>query len=226
MNVETLLPEALLPAFDRYYELLIEWNAKFNLTSVTEKNDVFLKHFADSLSGARAFPENASVCDIGSGAGFPGIPLKLLRPDLNVTLIDSLQKRVTFLNEVIQELKLTGIRAEHLRAEDAAKPYREFFDCATARAVAALNTLCEYAVPLVKRGGRFVAYKSAECMGEIAEAARAIKVLGGRLLPIDTFTVEGADGTRLSRALIVIEKVSDTPAGFPRGGNKPKTNPL
>ena len=221
-----LIPENLMPAFERYYELLIEWNAKFNLTAVTDKSGVFLKHFADSLAGAGAFPETGEACDIGSGAGFPGIPLKLLLPGLNVTLIDSHLKRVTFLNEVIKELNLTNIRAEQIRAEDAAKKWRGRFDVTTARAVAAMNTLCEYALPLTKRGGRFVAFKSAECLAETAEAGRAIKVLGGRLKPCEQFTITGDNGETLSRALIIIEKTADTPAGFPRGGNKPKTNPL
>jgi 16S rRNA (guanine527-N7)-methyltransferase len=225
LNAQALMPENLTGAFGRYYEILTVWNAKFNLTSVTEKNDVFLKHFADSLAGARAFPENASLCDVGSGAGFPGIPLKMLRPDLQVVLIDSLNKRVAFLNEVIRELNLTGITAEHLRAEDAARKYRAAFDCAAARAVAGLNTLCEYALPLLKKGGRFVAYKSADCFGEVNRAERAIKTLGGHLLPVEKFTVEG-NGETLSRALIVIEKVADTPKGYPRGGNKPRTEPI
>ena len=221
-----LIPENLMPAFERYFELLTEWNAKFNLTSVTEKDDVFLKHFADSLSGACFFPITGTVCDIGSGAGFPGIPLKLLNPELNVNLIDSQLKRVTFLNEVIRELHLTGITAEHLRAEDAAKKYRGCFDAVTARAVASLNTLCEYALPLLKTGGRFVAYKSAECLNEVNAAARAIKVLGGRLLPFEQFTLTGQSGETLSRALIIIEKIFDAPVVYPRPGNKPKINPL
>ena len=226
ISVKATIPENLLPAFERYYELLTEWNAKINLTSVTERDGVYLKHFADSLSGADLFPKNAEVCDVGSGAGFPGIPLKLARPDLNVTLIDSLNKRVNFLNAVIAALNLKGIRAEHIRAEDAAAKYRESFDCAAARAVAALNTLCEYALPLVKIGGRLIAYKSADCLDEIAGAERAVKKLGGRLLPVEPFIIESGDGETLSRALIVIEKVSKTPKEYPRGGNKATTDPL
>lgn len=212
-----------LNQFETYRELLTEWNEKFNLTAITEPEEVYIKHFLDSIAAAAVIPEGASVCDVGSGAGFPGLPLKILRPDLRVLLIDSLNKRVGFLSHVIAALDLKEIRAEHIRAEDAAAPknYRESFDITCARAVAPLATLCEYALPLTRVGGAFIAYKTA-AGEELSQAERAIKILGGGKPEILPYTLPGEQ----SRVLIKIPKTAPSPAAYPRAGNKPRTQPL
>lgn len=215
------LSEESLQKLEEFYHLLIEWNKNVNLTAITEYKDVALKHFVDSLTGARFIPENATVADIGSGAGFPGIPLKIFRPDIKIVLMDGLNKRVEFLNEAIEKLELKGIEAKHIRAEDAAEgDYREQFNIAVARAVARLNVLCEYALPLVKQGGTFIAYKT-QNEEELLEAKRAIAMLGGRLEKADSFKLDD-----LSRQLVVIRKIAPTPNKYPRANGKIKKNPL
>lgn len=220
-NIElTAIKEA---QFCRYTELLIEYNQKFNLTAITEPSEIAVKHFLDSVQGARFLKQGTCVIDIGSGAGFPAIPLKILRPDLDFTMLDSLNKRVNFLNTVIEELKLTGAAAVHLRAEDAGRGgYRERYDACVARAVAPLRILTEYALPLVKKGGVFLSYKGGEPENEIGEAENAIKKLGGKLTAVEKFTLPG----ELARSIIIIEKVKITPENYPRGQNKPRISPL
>ena len=207
--------------FQRYYELLTEWNKKFNLTAITEKNEVYVKHFEDSLLGKDFIPQGASLCDVGSGAGFPGVVLKIVRPDLQLTLMDSLNKRVEFLKMLLQELELDG-ECLHMRAEDAAKTtLRESFDVVTARAVARLNTLSEYCLPLVRVGGSFLAYK-ADAAEECKESEAAIRILGGRIEQV--VHKELSDGQK--RTIIEVKKIKETPKKYPRGRNKERTSPL
>lgn len=207
--------------FKKYFDLLIDWNEKINLTAITQYDEVMTKHFEDSISGMSLVPQNTSLCDVGTGAGFPGVPLKIVRDDVKLTLMDSLNKRVNFLQTVSDEL---GLDADciHTRAEDAGKgKYRESFDVVTARAVARLNTLCEYCLPLVKVGGKFLAYK-ALVEEELAESQKAIKILGGKVETICKFDLSNGD----SRSIVVITKVSPTPNKYPRGKGKERSAPI
>ncbi len=209
----------LCEKFRAYSDYLIEQNKLFNLTSITDPNEIQTKHFIDSLS---ALPYcKGHVADIGSGAGFPGIPLKLLLPENEFTLIDSLQKRITFLSEVISRLSLTGIQTVHARAEDLNKTV--LYDTIVSRAVSRLATLCEYCLPFVKIGGRMIAYKANDCDEEIQEAKKAISLLGGELEQIISVPLYHTD---IVRKLILIRKIKDSPNSYPRGQNKPKKQPL
>lgn len=209
--------------FVKYYQLLIEWNQKFNLTTITEFEDVVLKHFIDSAYGYDYIVGRNCLCDIGAGAGFPSLPLKILYPQIKITMMDSLNKRVLFLQEVVNALGLKDCNCIHIRAEDAAADfYRESFDVVTARAVAGLSTLCEYALPLVKTGGIFIAYKG-EAENELDAAKNAIKILGGKLSEVKKFNLADTD---LSRSLIIIGKIQHTDKKYPRGKGKEKSNPL
>ena len=213
--------------FAGYYEMLIAWNERINLTTITAPRDVAVKHIIDSLAAysAEDFATNGEAIDIGTGAGFPGIPLKIYRPEIAITLVDSLAKRVHFLDEVISSLQLNGIRTVHARAEDLGhdKDYRERFATACSRAVAPLNVLCEYALPLLKTGGKFVALKGAKHEEELTEAERAIKLLGGGKANVREIHLPGLDDVR---AVISIEKVQCSPAKYPRRAGIPKRQPL
>ncbi len=217
------LSETQLHQFEEYFSLLIETNKMLNLTAITDEKEVVIKHFLDSVLPDKIFPQNASVIDVGSGAGFPALPLKIVRPDLHVCMVDSLNKRINFLQEVIEKLKLDHSIAVHSRAEDFAKNNREKFDVAVARAVARLNTLLEYLLPLVKVGGMAVIYKSCKLEEELQEAQKAISVLGGKLEKIEYFCIEEGG---LERNILIIKKVANTPPKFPRPQNKPKLNPI
>lgn len=208
--------------FEIFYNELVSYNDKVNLTAITEKHDVFTKHFLDSILAVDIIPQNAKVVDIGAGAGFPSLPLKLVRPDLNITMVDSLQKRIDFLNYICTKLDVKSNNV-HARAEEFAKTNREVFDVAVARAVAKLNTLLEYLLPLVKEGGCVIAYKAGNIEEELNDAKKAIETLGGKYLKTVKFELPNEYG---ERNLIIIEKISPTPAKFPRGQNKPKTNPI
>ena len=207
--------------FNNYYIDLVEKNKVMNLTAITEQNEVCVKHFIDSLLSVKNIKNNSTLLDIGTGAGFPGIPLKIYNPSLNVTLLDSLKKRVAFLNEEIEKLNLSNIKAIHSRAEDYVNVSRETFDYVVSRAVAKLNTLLEYCLPYVKIGGYFIAYKSLNTEEEIYEAKKALLTLGGKIERVEKFNIEGNN-----RTLIYIKKINRTPLKYPRGQNKPKTNPL
>lgn len=209
--------------FEKYFDFLIEENKKFNLTAITEPKDVVIKHFIDSVFPANKIKENAKVIDVGSGAGFPGIPLKILRPDLKITLIDSLQKRVKFLNELIEKLSLENIEALHYRAEDYAQTKRESFDVAISRAVASIPTLAEYLIPFVKKGGFIFMYKGTKINEEIELGNNAIQVLGGKVKTVLEYKVEEIES---SRFVLVIEKIKNTNKTYPRGKNLPKNKPI
>lgn len=207
--------------FNNYYNDLIEKNKVMNLTAITEKNEVYTKHFLDSVLSLKNIKDNSKLLDVGSGAGFPGIPLKILNNTLDITLLDSLNKRVNFLNEEIEKLGLSNIKAVHGRAEDYINVSRETFDYVVSRAVARLNTLLEYCLPYVKLGGYFIAYKSMDTDEEINESKNALNILGGKIEKVDKINLEGND-----RTLIYIKKVKNTPNKYPRGQNKPKSLPL
>ena len=220
-------------AFLLYADLLEKKNAVMNLTAITDFKDVVHKHFLDSCAPARLpwFPpkgEGTSLIDVGSGAGFPGIPLKILYPGLKVTLLDSLQKRVNFLNEVIEALGLGGIEAVHARAEDGARQagLRENFDIAVSRAVAGLPVLSEYCLPYVKVGGSFLAYKGSGAEEETAAAKGAVKRLGGEIAEQEVFELPGADEETLGRSLIRIAKTAATPQKYPRKAGTAARSPL
>lgn len=219
------LTESQLNAFETYYDMLIDRNKVMNLTAITEFDEVMDKHFLDSVYLFRSIELKADykLIDIGTGAGFPGIPLKIVFPELKITLLDSLNKRVGFLNDVIDELNLNGIEAIHGRAEDIArdKAYRASYDIAVSRAVANLSTLSEYCLPFVKIGGKFVSYKSGDCADEVDNAKAAIHLLGGKINKIDEFSYSNN-----SRSFIVIDKVMNTSNKYPRKAGLPSKKPL
>ena len=208
-----------------YHELLIEWNEKINLTALTAPEDVALKHFTDSLMLLRysKIKKDTSVIDVGTGAGFPGLVLKIARPDIHLTLLDSLQKRLTFLDAVCQALGLEDVELIHSRAEDGSRTeLRDSFDIAVSRAVASMNTLCEYDMPYVKVGGRFVAMKGKDAEQELADAQNAITQLGGKLVAKHDFIL----GSAGERSIIEIEKIAPTPKNYPRKSKQIKNKPL
>ena len=219
--------EFKLKQFRRYYELLTEWNKVMNLTAITEYDEVVEKHFLDSLSIERVvdLAEINNVIDVGTGAGFPGIPLKIAYPHLNVVLLDTLNKRVKFLNTVINELGFSNIEAIHGRAEDAARKeeYREKFDLCVSRAVANLSTLSEYCIPFVKRGGLFISYKSENIDEELQKSTKAIKILGGNIDKVVKFQLEN---TELRRSFVKIMKINNTSKKYPRKAGLPGKEPL
>lgn len=219
------LDEIALERFDKYAELLVYWNERINLTAILEPDDIVLKHFVDSLAFLKyCSPENgASLIDVGTGAGFPGLALKIARPDLNVTLMDSTKKKLGVIDEILKEVDLSA-NVVHTRAEEAGhdKSFREQYDFATARAVSNLRDLSEYCLPFVKVGGRFISLKGADAKNELDEADVAIKTLGGKVDKIDIFELSGCG----ERAIIQIEKVSNTPDKYPRPKGKMVKQPL
>ena len=212
--------------FLRYFELLTEWNAVMNLTAITEFAEVVEKHFIDSALLSDYIRSNSpkSLIDIGTGAGFPGVPLKILFPEMKVTLLDSLNKRIRFLNTVILELGLDNIEAIHGRAEEYGikETYREQYDVCVSRAVARLASLCEFCIPFVKKSGAFIAYKATKSEEEFIEAKAAISVLGAKLLEVKEFQL----GEDAQRNLLVIQKTKETPKKYPRQGGKPLKDPI
>lgn len=226
-----ILTEKQIKQFDQYYDLLVEWNSFMNLTAITEFDEVCQKHFLDSLSIVKAYPDHYfekntfQFIDIGTGAGFPSIPIKIVFPNLKFTLVDSLNKRIKFLNEVIDQLQLSDCTAVHGRAEDLAKnsSYREQYDFCVSRAVANLSTLCEYCMPYVKVGGRFVSYKSEKITEEAEKAKHAIFVLGGKSERQVEFTLPDSD---IYRNIYIIQKEKITPKKYPRKAGLPSKEPL
>ena len=225
LNIE--LNEKQREQFHKYYELLVEWNKVMNLTGITEYDEVNEKHFVDSLAVAKVIDLKKidTVLDIGTGAGFPGLPLKIAYPHLNVVLMDSLQKRINFLNKVVNELGLKNVENLHGRAEDYAKKveYREQFDLCVSRAVANLSTLSEYCIPFTKVGGVFVSYKSGEIDQEVKDSGNAIKLLGGELEEIVKFQLPDTD---INRSFVKIKKVAATKKKYPRKAGMPSKEPL
>ena len=213
--------------FDQYYDILVEWNKVMNLTGITEYEEVNEKHFLDSLSIVKScdMTKVSSLIDVGTGAGFPGIPLKIVFPEIKVVLLDSLNKRIRFLNEIIAKLGLNGIETIHGRAEDFAKKadYREKFDLCVSRAVANLATLSEYCLPYVKVGGYFVPYKSEEVDEEVEQARNAAKILGGTIEEVYKFKLQG---TEIGRSFIKIKKIKSTAKKYPRKAGLPAKEPL
>lgn len=209
--------------FDNFKNLLLDYNNKFNLTAITDEKDVYIKHFLDSVTGESYFTKNARIVEIGSGGGFPSVPLKILREDLSFLLIESTGKKCSYLQTVVDKLNLKDVEVKNARAEDAARQviYREKFDFAVARAVARLNTLCEYCMPFLKVGGKFIAYKG-DNDEEIEEAANAIKVLGGETEKVEKYELPNGE----KRALIIIKKVAHTPKQYPRGQGKERKSPI
>ena len=219
------LSELQKEQYRKYYDLVVEWNQKINLTAITEEDEFYTKHFFDSISLAfyKDYSNIESICDVGSGAGFPSIPLKILYPNLKVTIVDSLNKRIKFLNLVKDELGLTDCNFVHARAEEFGqnKEYRESFEIVTARAVARLNVLAELCLPLVKKDGYFLSLKAQKAEEETKEAINAIKLLGGKLEQDLEFDIEGEE-----RHILEIRKAKETPNKYPRKAGTPNKKPL
>ena len=213
--------------YNRYFELLVEWNEKINLTAITEPKEVAIKHMIDSITAydENLFKDGTTVIDVGTGAGFPGLPLKIFCPEIKLTLMDSLNKRIRFLQTVVEELGLKDVECVHARAEEGArnKKYRESFDIAVSRAVARLPILCEYCLPFVKKGGHFIALKGMQYNDEADEAAKAIKVMGGSKTEIRPVKLPELDD---KRAVITITKTMPTPKVYPRKAGTPTKNPI
>ncbi len=216
------LSDRQLEQFEIYLNFLLEENEKYNLTAITDKKDVILKHFIDSVLPEKYIKQNARIVDVGTGAGFPGVPLKIIRNDIEIVLVDSLQKRVNFLDKLIKMLSLQNCKCVHARAEDFALKERENFDYALSRAVAAVPTLSEYLLPLVKLGGKVLMYKGQKAETELGSGQNAIKVLGGKVLELKKYDIEEIG----NRAIIIIEKITKTDKKYPRSKNLPKIKPI
>ena len=208
--------------FYEYMNLLLEWNEKFNLTAIVEPKEIILKHFIDSLTIEKYINEGNKIIDVGTGAGFPGIPLSIYKPEIDITLLDSLNKRIIFLQEVIEKLEMKNIEAVHGRAEEFAKNKREMFDIATSRAVAPLNILLEYLLPFVKIGGTCLCMKGSN-IDEVENSKRALEILGGKIEKIETIKLPESD---ISRNIIIVRKVKNTPVKYPRKAGIPAKQPL
>ena len=222
-NYIGLIKEKYFLKFEQFKEILLDYNNKFNLTAICDENGIYIKHFLDSVAGESFFGKGANVVEIGSGGGFPSVPLKIVRDDLKFTLVESTGKKCAYLNAVVDKLGFNCVKVENMRAEDAAKKvmHREMYDVAVARAVARLNTLCEYCMPFVKVGGRFIAYKG-DCGEELEEAAAAIDVLGGKVEKVEKYRLPDGE----NRTLVIIKKIAHTPKEYPRGQGKERKCPI
>lgn len=223
INIE-ITDEQLLSYFT-YMNLLLEWNEKVNLTAITEVNEVILKHFIDSMTVLKFLEESKDIIDVGTGAGFPGIPIAIMNPNKRITLLDSLNKRINFLNEVCNELKIDNIKTIHGRAEDFGqnKDYREKYDIAISRAVANMTTLSEYLIPFIKLGGRCICMKGNEIEEELEQAKYVIKLLGGKIERVEKFNLPNSD---IERNIVIIKKIQETPNKYPRKAGMPSKAPM
>lgn len=219
------LTEDQLENFFKYMNLLLEWNEKINLTAITDVDDIILKHFIDSMTVLKYIEKDKSIIDVGTGAGFPGIPIAIMREDVKITLLDSLNKRINFLNEVCSELKINNIETIHGRAEEAGqnKKYREKYDIAVSRAVANMTTLSEYLIPFVKVGGICICMKGSEIDHELEQAKFAIKELGGKIEKVEKFNLPDSD---IERNIVIIKKIKTTPNKYPRKAGMPSKMPI
>lgn len=224
-KINVMLDDKQIEDFYVYMNELIEWNKNINLTAITEEKEIIQKHFIDSLTIFKYLNSNDKIIDVGTGAGFPGIPLKIADETLDITLLDSLNKRILFLDNVIEKLKLNNIKTIHSRVEDAAinPQYREKYDIATSRAVAQLNVLLEYLLPLVKVGGKCICMKGGNVEEELENSKKALEILGGKVEKIESFELPNSD---IKRNIIIIKKVSHTPKAYPRKAGTPSKKPL
>lgn len=206
-----------------YMSMLLEWNEKINLTAIVEPEEVILKHFIDSITIEKYLDSNKKLVDVGTGAGFPGIPLNIVRNDIEYTLVDSLNKRIKFLDEVINNVNLNNIQTIHARAEDFAKEKRANYDIATSRAVAALNILLEYLLPLIKVGGMCICMKGSNIEEEIKQSKKALDILGGKIEKVEKIILPDSD---ITRNIVLIRKVKETPSKYPRKAGLPTKEPL
>jgi 16S rRNA (guanine527-N7)-methyltransferase len=225
LNIEAT--HEAIEKFELLKGLLLEWNEKINLTAITDLDEVDIKHFVDSATclSTGYIKDGLDIIDVGTGAGFPGVPLKILNESLNLTLLDSLNKRIKYLDEVVNKLDLKNVTLVHSRAEDggASKLYREKYDIALSRAVAAMNVLCEYCLPFVKKGGYFICQKGPSYQEELDHAAKAIEVLGGKLKEVKSYKLPNSE---ITHYIIIIEKIKETPTKYPRKAGKPAAEPI
>ncbi len=219
------LQQGQIQQFYDYMELLLKWNNKINLTAITEESEIIKKHFIDSLTVQKYIKNANRIIDVGTGAGFPGVPLKILNEKIEMTLLDSLNKRLIFLEEVITSLKLKNVKIQHDRAEDAGKNenFRATYDVAISRAVAPLNVLAEYLIPFTRIGGKAICMKGSSIDEEVNEAQNAIKELGGKIIEVEKFVLPH---TNMERTIIVIQKVKNTPEKYPRKAGMPTKQPI
>lgn len=224
-KINVKLTEKQIKNFYLYMNLLIEWNQKINLTSIVEPDEIIIKHFVDCGTILKYINDDDKIIDVGTGAGFPGIPIKILKENVNITLVDSLNKRVVFLNEICAKLKLENVNIIHSRAEDLAinNQYRAKYNKAVSRAVANLSTLSEYLLPFIKIDGKMIAMKGFEIEEEINNAKKAINILGGRIEKIEKFNLIDTEN---KRSIVVVKKVNDTPKQYPRKAGKPAKEPI
>lgn len=221
INIE--LEDKQIEKFYDYMNLLLEWNEKINLTTITEPKEVILKHFVDSATILKYIENNMSVVDVGTGAGFPGIPLNIINSNAKYTLVDSLNKRINFLNEVIEEVELENINTVHSRIEDFTKNNKESFDIATSRAVASLNVLLEYLLPLLKIGGICICMKGSNVKEEIENASKALEILGGKIEKVEKIILPDSD---IERNIVIVRKVKNTPNKYPRKAGMATKEPI
>ena len=221
INIE--IEDIQIEKFYNYMKLLVEWNEKINLTAITESKEVILKHFVDCITILKYIPKDAKIVDVGTGAGFPGIPLNIMESRPNYTLVDSLNKRINFLNEMIDELQLENINTVHSRIEDFAKNNKESYDVATSRAVASLNVLLEYLLPLVKVGGICICMKGSNIQEEVQNSKKALEVLGGKIESIEEIVLPDSD---ITRNIIIVRKIKNTPNKYPRKAGMASKDPI
>ena len=224
-NLNIMFNVEQMEKFFKYMNLLIDWNEKINLTAITEPKEIIIKHFIDSVTISKYLNNNDKIIDIGTGAGFPGIPIKIVDDTLNITLLDSLNKRINFLNEVLKKLELNNIVAIHSRVEDFGRSIKnkEMYDKAVSRAVARLNVLVEYMLPLLKVGGQCICMKGPDIDEEVGQSEKAINILGGKIKKVEKFTLPNTD---MGRSIVIIEKIKVTPNKYPRKAGIPSKEPL